>query len=166
MDTPFTIVKKIGSEDRYTFKGIVIDDYLDLQGLRDIYFRLSGQEHKVGQKSCKSFPRKNDLILECHRLIKLYLTDIKEWNNVLFEQERKRVARERVAARKAKKLAIQTRVDAKAALLITLSDEDFEIEQRALTLALSLHPKRSFIEKLTLEKLSDKESDDDDPTSN
>jgi hypothetical protein len=132
---PFTIIKKAGLEPRYTFQETVIDYYLDVQIIRDIYFQLSGQNFKIGQASCKAFPRKADLIQECQRLITSYTTDPKLWDSTLAAQEKKRIAREKAAAKKAEKAAIlKARIDEKVVLLNAMTDEEFSILQKAIAL--------------------------------
>ncbi len=130
---PFTIIKKAGREDRFTFQETPIDDYMDTQALRDVYFQLSGQSFKVGQASCKAFPRKGDLISECHRLIAAYISTPKLWETTLATQEKKRIDREKREAKKAAAAAArQARIDARVLELSTLSNEEFEILQAAM----------------------------------
>jgi hypothetical protein len=133
MSTPFSIIKKAGREDRFTFLDTPIDDYLDSQAVRDIYFQLSGQAFKVGQASCKAFPRKGDLINECHRLIVAYTSTPKLWENTLASQEKKRIDREKREAKKAAAAAArQARIDTRVLELTALSNEEFEILQAAM----------------------------------
>lgn len=147
MELPFSITKKTGLKDRFLFNGTAVDEYLDAQSLRDMYFRLSGQSYKVGQSSCKAFSRKDALIEECQRLIRLYLEDPAIWSTVLTEEatkdktrEARRIAREKASIRKAARLAaIHARIEERAAALIAMSDLDFEIEQKAMERALTLH---------------------------
>lgn len=136
---PFTIVKKAGREDRFTFNDTPIDDYLTGQQLRDVYFQLSGQAFKVGQTTTAAFPRKVDLINECHRLIGAYVVSPKLWTSVLEVQEKKRVERERRAAKKAAaEAARELRIQTKAAELSALSSEEFEILQAAMARAVRM----------------------------
>ena len=130
---PFTIVKKAGREDRFTFLDTPVDDYLDTQALRDVYFQLSGQSFKVGQASCAAFPRKGDLIHECHRLIAAYIATPKLWETTLASQEKKRADREKREAKKAAAAAaLQARIDARVLELAALSNEEFDILQAAM----------------------------------
>ena len=133
MSTPFSIVKKAGREDRFTFQDTPIDDYLTGQQLRDIYFQLSGQAFKIGQASTSAFPRKGDVINECHRLIIAYNDNPALWEVALATQEKKRIEREKREAKKAAvEAARQARIDARVAELAALSNDDFEILQAAM----------------------------------
>ena len=136
---PFTIVKKAGREDRFTFNDTPIDDYLTGQQLRDAYFQLSGQAFKVGQTTTGAFPRKVDLINECQRLIGAYVASPKLWDTTLENQEKKRAERERRAAKKAAaEAARELRIQTKAAELSALSSEEFEILQAAMARAVRM----------------------------
>ena len=136
MSVPFAIIKRAGRESRFTFNETPIDDYLDGQALRDIYFQLSGQSYKVGQGSSKAFPRKGDLIQECERLITSYMATPALWEAALANQEKKMITREKAAAKKAAKAAaLQARIDEQVAILSAMSDEDFEILQKAMAVA-------------------------------
>jgi hypothetical protein len=144
MATPFSISKLPGREDRYSFGDKPIDDYLDIQTLRNIYFQLSGESFKVGQLSCKKFPRKGDLILESHRLIKLYTLNPKSWTDIIVAQEKKIIAREKAAVKRAEKaVVLQARIDSKVAELTLLSNEEFEILQKAMAISVRISSEHS-----------------------
>lgn len=93
----FTITKKSGLSDRYAFNSIIVDEYLTAQELRDVYFQLIGKSDKVGQKTTSKFPRKDDLITECQRLIRLYDATPSEWSKVLQEQSEREARLQRKA---------------------------------------------------------------------
>lgn len=139
MSLPFKIVKKAGHKDRFVFQDTVIDDFLTAQSLRNFYFMLSGQEHRIGQTYCRDFTRKDSLINECKRLIRLYTEDPDEWDEILERQEKERVEREKREERermKAKALADRrVLINKKVKELSRLSSKEFSILQAAMTLA-------------------------------
>ena len=134
MSIPFSVVKKASREDRYCFQDTPIDDYLDTQVVRNIYFQLSGQNYKIGQASCKAFPRKADLINECQRLIIVYLSSPKLWETTLATQEKKNIAREKREAKKAVSAATrEASIETRVRELSALTNNEFEILQAAMS---------------------------------
>ena len=58
------------------------------------------------------------------------------WEAALANQEKKMITREKAAAKKAAKAAaLQARIDEQVAILSAMSDEDFEILQKAMAVA-------------------------------
>ena len=139
MSVPFKILKKSGHEDRYIFQDILIDDFLTAQTLRNFYFILSGQEHRIGQISCKEFTRKDSLINECKRLIKCYIENPDVWMDILDKQEKERIKREKRAEREKRKAeALAARkilINKKIKELSMMTYEEFEILQIAMEFA-------------------------------
>jgi hypothetical protein len=132
MSQPFKIIKKSGHEDRFIFEGNQIDDFLTAQVLRDYYFTLSGQEKRIGQTHCKEFTRKDSLINECKRLIKHYIANPDEWDEILDRREK----REKREKKKAEALAARKiLINKKIKELSKLTYEEFEILEIAMAFA-------------------------------
>ena len=136
---PFKIVKKSGHEDRFILDGVQIDDFLTAQTLRDYYFTLSGQEKRIGQTHCKEFTRKDSLINECKRLIKHYIANPDEWDEILDKLEKERIKREKREKREKEKAeALAARkilINKKIKELSKLTYEEFEILEIAMAFA-------------------------------
>lgn len=135
MSVPFRIIKKAGHEDRYTYDGILIDDFLSAQELRDIYFTLSGQVYKVGQTFCKEFTRKSTLIDECKNLIDLYISIPDVWSTVLENQEAERIEREKLERKNKELVARKHMIKKKVEELSKLTRDEFDILQTAMEIA-------------------------------
>ena len=132
-ELPFSFQKKAGMADRFLYNGVVIDEYLSIQELRDTYFCLAGESFKVGQKSCSKFPRKADLIAESCRLIVLYVTEPSLWD-ITLQKEKEKLEKKVVNAEKkaAKAAAEQLKIEEEAQRLAALSSKEFELLQKAM----------------------------------